>query len=69
MIIMQYWLLDVFRPGLLSTCEVWAIGHFMAELQQLLFPWRNSVICQAAMDTTFNENSRSSQFNVTQRFR
>ncbi len=27
----------------------------MAELQQLLFPWRNSVICQAAMDTPFNK--------------
>ncbi len=40
-IIMQYWPLDVFRPGLLSN--LWSlgqIGHFMAELQQLVFPWR-----------------------------
>ncbi len=69
-IIMQYWPLDVFRPGLLSN--LWSlgqIGHFMAELQQLLFPWRNSVICQAAMDTPFNENSTSSQFNIAKAFR
>ncbi len=26
-------------------------------------------ICDAAMDTPFNENSRSSQFNITKAFR
>ncbi len=30
----------------------------MAELQQLLFPWRDIEICDASMDTPFNENSR-----------
>ncbi len=32
----------------------------MAELHQLLFPWRDIEICDATMDTPFNENSRSS---------
>ncbi len=34
-------------------------------VKQLLFPWRDIEICDAAMDTPFNENSRSSQFNIT----
>ncbi len=41
----------------------------MAKLQQLLFPWRDIEICDAAMDTPFHENSRSSQFNITKAFR
>ncbi len=41
----------------------------MAELLQLPVSWRIIEICQAATDTPFNENSRSSQFNVTQGFR
>ncbi len=70
LIIMKYSYLDVFRPGLLSN--VWSlgqIGYCMAELQQLLFPWRDIEICDAAMDTPFNENSRSPQFNITKAFR
>ncbi len=66
---MEYSYLDVFRPGFLSN--VWSlgqIGYCMAELQQLLFPWRDIEICDAAMDTPFNENSRSSQFNITKAF-
>ncbi len=45
------------------------ISYCMAELKQLLFPWRDIEICDAAMDTPFNENSRSSQFNITKAFR
>ncbi len=41
----------------------------MAELQQLVFPWRDIVFCHDATDTPFNENSRSSQFNITKAFR
>ncbi len=70
MIITEYWPLDLFRPEILSN--VWSLGqiaHCMAELQHLLFPWRNILICQAAMDTPFNENSRSSQFNIALAFR
>ncbi len=70
MIITEYWPLDVFRPGLLSN--VWSLGmirHFMAELQQFPFPWRNIELCQATKDTFFNENSRSSQFNIAKAFR
>ncbi len=34
--------LDMFRPGLLSNLiSLGKIVHFMAELQQLLFPWRD----------------------------
>ncbi len=61
---------DVFGPGFLSN--MWSLGqieHCMAELQQLLFPWRDIEICDAAKDTPFNENSRSSQFNITKAFR
>ncbi len=67
---MKYSYLDMFRPGFLSN--MWSleqIGHCMAELQQLLFPWQDIEICDAAMDTPFNENSRSSQFNITKAFR
>ncbi len=67
---MEYLYLDVFRPGFLSN--VWSlgqIGYCMAELKQVLFPWRDIEICDAAMDTPFNENSRSSQFNITKAFR
>ncbi len=66
---MKYSYLDVFRPGFLSN--VWSlgqIGHYMAELQKLLFPWREIEICDATMDTPINENSRSSQFNITKAF-
>ncbi len=39
---MEYWLLDMFRPGLLSNLiSLGKIVYFMAELQQLLFPWRD----------------------------
>ncbi len=39
---MEYWPLDMFRPGLLSNLiSLGMIVHFMAELQQLLFPWRD----------------------------
>ncbi len=39
---MEYWPLDMFRPGLLSNLiSLGKIVHFMAELQQLLFPWRD----------------------------
>ncbi len=41
----------------------------MAELQQLVFPWRDIEICDAAKDMPFNKNSRSSQFNITKAFR
>ncbi len=67
---MEYSYLDVFRPGFLSN--MWSLGqieHCMAELQQLLFTWRDIEICDAAKDTPFNENSRSSQFNITKAFR
>ncbi len=40
----------------------------MAELQQLVFPWRDIELCHATMDTPFNENSRSSQFNIAKAF-
>ncbi len=37
------WLLDMFRPGLLSNLiSLGKIVHFMAELQQLLFPCETS---------------------------
>ncbi len=39
------------------------------ELQQLLFPWRDIEICDAAKDTPISENSSSSQFNITKAFR
>ncbi len=66
---MQYWPLDVFRPGLLSNLiSLGKIVHFMAELQQLVFPWRDIELCRATMDTPFNENSRSSQFNIAKAF-
>ncbi len=62
--------LDLFRSGVLSNMGILVqIGHCMPELQQLLFPWRDIEICDAAMDTPFNENSRSSQFNITKAFR
>ncbi len=58
---MKYSYLDVFRPGfLIERVKSGAIGHCMAELQQLLFPWRDIKICDAAMDTPISENSRSS---------
>ncbi len=39
---MEYWLLDMFRPGLLSNLiSLGKIVYFMAELQQLLFPWQD----------------------------
>ncbi len=62
MIILEYCSLDVFRPGLLAKrCEVLGRSDIvMAELQQLLFPWRDIVFCHAATDTSFSENSRSS---------
>ncbi len=69
MIVTEYWPLDVFRPGLLSN--VWSlrqIGHCMAELQ-LLFPWWDIKVCHATTDTPFNENSRSSQFNIAKTIR
>ncbi len=67
---MEYWPLDMFRPGLLSNLiSLGRIVLCMAELQQLLFPWRDIVFCHAATDTPFNENSRSSQFNITKAFR
>ncbi len=70
LIIMEYSYLDVFRPGFLSN--MWSLGqieHCMAELQQLLFPWQDIEICDAAKGTPFNKNSRSSQFNITKAFR
>ncbi len=45
------------------------IGYCMAELQQLLFPWWDIEICDAAKDTPISENSSSSQFNITRAFR
>ncbi len=67
---MEYSYLDVFRPGFLSN--VWSlgqIGYCMAELQQLVFPWRDIEICDAAKDTPISENTSSSQFNITKAFR
>ncbi len=67
---MEYSYLDVFRPGFLSN--VWSlgqIGYCMAELQQLLFHDETSKSVLPAKDTPFNENSRSSQFNITKAFR
>ncbi len=58
---MEYSYLDISKPRFLSN--VWSlgqIGHCMAELQQRLFPWRDIEICDAAKDTPFYENSRSS---------
>ncbi len=67
---MKYSYLYVFRAWILiERVKSGQIGHCMAELQQLLFPWRDIEICDAAMDTPFNENSRSSQFNITKAFR
>ena len=67
---MKYWPSDVFRPGHLSNMRsLGKIGHFMPELQQHLFPWRDIELCDGAMVTPFNENSRSSQFNIAQAFR
>ncbi len=52
------------------TCEVWGRSDIVwLSLQQLLFPWRDIEMCDAAKDTPFNENSRSSQFNITKAFR
>ncbi len=51
------------------TCEVWADRLLHGELQQLLFPWRDIEICDAAKDTPISENSSSSQFNITKAFR
>ncbi len=70
LIIMEYSYLDVFRPGFLSN--LWSLGqirHCMAELQQLLFPWRDIEICDATMDTPISEISSSLQFNITKAFR
>ncbi len=70
MYLYEYGHLDLFRSGVLSS--VWSLGqieHCMDELQQLLFPWRDIEICDAAEDTPFHENSRSSQFNITRAFR
>ncbi len=62
--------LRVFRPGLLSNVRsLGQIGQCMAELKQLPFPLRNIKLCQAAPDMPFNENSRSSQFNIAKAFR
>ncbi len=70
MTIAEYGHLDLFRSGVLSNISsLGKIGHCMAELLQLPVSWRIIEICQAATDTPFNENSRSSQFNVTQGFR
>ncbi len=44
---MEYWPLDMFRPELLSNLiSLGKIIHFMSELQQLLFPWRDIEFCQ-----------------------
>ncbi len=70
MTIAEYGHVDLFRSGVLSNVSsLGKIGHCMAELLQLPVSWRIIEICQAATDTPFNENSRSSQFNVTQGFR
>ena len=69
-IIMEYWPLDLFRAGLLSN--MWSLGkikHFMPELHQLLFLWRDIKLCHSAMDTPFNKNSRSPQFTIAKAFR
>ncbi len=69
-IIMEYSHLDVFRPGFLSNViSLGQNGHFKAELKQLLFPWRDIEICDAAKDTPISENSSSLQFNITKAFR
>ncbi len=69
MIILEYCCLDVVQAGLYQLVKSGADRTCMAELQQLLFPWRDIVFCHAATDTPFNENSRSSQFNITKAFR
>ncbi len=70
MTIAEYGHVDLFRSGALSNISnLGKIGHCMAELLQLPVSWRIIEICQAATDTPFNENSRSSQFNVTKGFR
>ncbi len=60
MIITEYWPIGVFRPGLLSNLiSLGKIVHFMAEVTTTSNPMARHRICQAAMDTPFNENSRS----------
>ncbi len=56
---MEYWPLDMFRPGLLSNLiSLGKIVHFMLSYTTSI-PMARHRICQAAMDTPFNENSRS----------
>ncbi len=70
MTIAEYGHVDLFRSGVLSNISsLGKIGHCMAELLQTSCFMANHQFCQAATDTPFNENSRSSQFNVTQGFR
>ncbi len=55
LIIMKYSYLDVFRPGFLSN--VWSLGR--SDIVWLSYnnfiPMRVIEICDAAMDTPFNE--------------
>ncbi len=69
-IIMQYWPLRCVQARtLINLISLGKIVHFMAELQQLVYSHgETSKLCHATMDTPFNENSRSSQFNIATAF-
>ncbi len=57
---MEYWPLDMFRPGLLSNLiSLEKIVHLWLSSTTTSIPMARHRICQAAMDTPFNENSRS----------
>ncbi len=47
----------MFQAWILSTCEVGADRTFMAELQQLLFPWRDIEILSRRHGHALSENS------------
>ncbi len=69
MTIAEYGHVDLFRSGVLSNISsLGKIGHCMAELLQLPVhgDHRNLSGCHGH---ALHENSRSSQFNVTQGFR
>ncbi len=69
MIIMQCWPLDVFRPGtLIKPVKFGADRTFYGLVTTTSIPMARHRTCHATRDTPFNENSRSSQFNITKAF-
>ncbi len=52
------------------TCEVWGRSDIVWPSYNNFYSHGEDIeICDAAMDTPINENSRSSQFNITKAFR